>query len=451
MTRPHPPTGPGADHPTPAGAAADGPAGNPGGATGAPGSAAGALGSAAGGPAGAAGGPAGAAGGPAGAVGGPAGAVGGEAYRQLADDVRGEPAASLARRGEAEAYFGRPGRALTRHPFAFGFTAALGVLSAWLLVQALAASASVLILIVVSLFLAIGLNPAVRRLEERGLSRQWAIAAVFTAVIVFFVGFGVAVVPPLATQTGDFVTQLPTYIGELQNHPQIRALDQQYQLLDRLQQYLLSGDLGRQVFGGLLGAAGVVVSAVFSALTVLILTLYLLASLRSITSLGYRLVPASRRERVQLLGDEVIKRIGGYVAGNLLISLIAGVTTFVFLSIARVPYALALSLIVAITDLIPLVGATIGAAIGTLVGLFVSVPTGIACLIFFIVYQQIENYLIAPRIMMSSVDVPAAVTIIAALIGGTLLGVVGALLAIPIAAAIQLVLYEVTLPRQDRH
>ncbi|MEV5555560.1 AI-2E family transporter [Nonomuraea wenchangensis] len=433
MTRPHPPTGPGADHPSPAGTAAhpspagtaaDGSADAPAGATGAPGDAAG----------------------------GTAGeAADRDAYRLLADDVRGEPAASRGRRGEVEGYFGRPGRALTGHPFAFGFTAALGVLSAWLLVQALAASASVLILIVVSLFLAIGLNPAVTRLEERGLSRQWAITAVFAAVIVFFVGFGVAVVPPLATQTGDFVTQLPAYIGELQNHPQVRALDQQYQLLDRLQQYLLSGDLGRQVFGGLLGAAGVVVSAVFSALTVLILTLYLLASLRSITSLGYRLVPASRRERVRLLGDEVIKRIGGYVAGNLLISLIAGVTTFVFLSIARVPYALALSLIVAITDLIPLVGATIGAAIGTLVGLFVSLPTGIACLIFFIVYQQIENYLIAPRIMMSSVDVPAAVTIIAALIGGALLGVVGALLAIPIAAAIQLVLYEVTLPRQDRH
>ncbi|MCK2215757.1 AI-2E family transporter [Actinomadura sp. ATCC 31491] len=367
------------------------------------------------------------------------------------DDGRGEPAASRARRGEADAFFGRPGRALTGHPFAFGFTAALGVLSAWLLVQALAASASVLILIAVSLFLAIGLNPAVRWLEERGMSRRWAITAVFAAVIVFFVGFGVAVVPPLATQSADFFSQLPAYIGQLQNHPQIRALDQQYQLLDRLQQYLLSGDLGRQVFGGLLGAAGVLVSAVFSALTVLILTLYLLASLRSITALGYRLVPATRRERVRLLGDEVIKRIGGYVAGNLLISLIAGVTTFVFLWIADVPYALALSLMVAITDLIPLVGATIGAAVVTLVGLFVSVPTGIACLIFFIVYQQIENYLIAPRVMMSSVEVPAAATVIAALIGGTLLGVVGALLAIPIAAAIQLVLHEVTLPRQDRH
>ncbi|MEV0583746.1 AI-2E family transporter [Nonomuraea sp. NPDC050310] len=353
--------------------------------------------------------------------------------------------------GRRELAYGKPGRALANHPFVFGFTAALGVLSAWMLVQALTSAASVLILIVVSLFLAVGLNPAVVWLGKRGLPRPAAITVVFLLVIAFFVGFGLAIVPPLTTQTADFAAQLPAYVNELQNHPQVRALDQQFQLLDRLQQYLASGDLGKQVFGGLLGAAGMVAGALFNALTVLILSLYFLASLPSITSFGYRLVPASRRDRVRALGDEIIKRIGGYVAGNLLISLIAGVTTFLFLSIAGVPYALALSLIVAITDLIPLVGATIGAAVVTLVGLFVSFPVGIACLIFFIVYQQVENYVIAPRVMLSSVDVPAAVTIIAALIGGALLGVVGALLAIPVAAAVQLVLHEVTLPRQEQH
>ncbi|MGW0811490.1 AI-2E family transporter [Nonomuraea sp. NPDC002799] len=351
----------------------------------------------------------------------------------------------------ADQPFGKPGRPMGSHPFTFGFTAALGVLSAWLLVQALAATTSALLLIVVSLFLAIGLNPAVVWLQDRGLSRRLAIALVFIAVIGFFVGFGLTIVPALTTQSSEFVRQLPAYITEIQNHPQIRELDQRYQVLQRLQEYLISGDLGKQVFGGLLGVAGVVASAVFSALTVLILTLYFLASLRSITNLGYRLIPATRRTRARLLGDEVIKRIGGYVAGNLFISLIAGVTTFIFLIILDVPYALPLAIIVAITDLIPLVGAGIGAAVVTVVALFTSVPAGIACLIFFIVYQQVENYLIAPRVMKSSVDVPAAATIIAALLGGALLGVVGALLAIPVAAAIQLVLHEVTLPRQERN
>ncbi|WP_082310255.1 AI-2E family transporter [Nonomuraea sp. SBT364] len=354
------------------------------------------------------------------------------------------------RRGEKPP-FGKPGRPVSGSPFVFGFTAALGVLSAWLLVQALTVTASALVLIVVSLFLAVGLNPAVRWLEERGLRRGVAIGAVFTAVIAFFGLFGVAVVPALSQQTGQFVEQLPTYIEQLLANPGIRELDQRFGLLERAQDYLLSGNMGSQVFSGLLGAAGIVVSVLFSALTVLILTLYFLASLRSITGLGYRLVPRSRRERVRLLGDEVLRRVGGYVAGNLIISLIAGVTSFLFLSIAGVPYALPLSIIVAVTDLIPLIGAAIGAGVASIVGFFVSLPVGIACLVFFIAYQQVENYLIAPRVMKQSVDVPAAATIVAALIGGALLGIVGALLAIPVAAAIQLILAEVVLPRQESH
>ncbi|MEU1392457.1 MULTISPECIES: AI-2E family transporter [unclassified Nonomuraea] len=347
--------------------------------------------------------------------------------------------------------FGRPGRPFGSTPFVFGFTAALGVLTAWLLVQALTASASMLLLIVTSLFLAVGLDPAVRWLEEHRLPRWAAITAVFTAVIVLFAGFAMAIIPALSEQAGQFAEQLPTYIQQLQNNPQIRDLDQRYQLLERLQAYLTSGDLGRQVFGGLLGIASIVVSAVFSTLTVLILTLYFLGALRSITRTGYRLIPRSRRDRARLLGDEILDRVGGYVAGNLIISLIAGVTTFVFLSIAGVPYALALAIIVALTDLIPLIGAFIGAGIATLVALFASLPVAIATLIFFIVYQQIENYLIAPKVMKSSVDVPAAATIVAALIGGALLGVVGALLAIPVAAAIQVIVNHVVLPRQERH
>ncbi|MEU7863315.1 AI-2E family transporter [Nonomuraea sp. NPDC049141] len=347
--------------------------------------------------------------------------------------------------------FGKPGRPFGSTPFTFGFTAALGVLTAWLLVQALTVTASILILITVSLFLAVGLDPAVRWLQQRGLPRWAAIAAVFAAVIAFFAGFGLAAIPALSQQAGQFAKQLPTYIQQLQNNPQVRELDQRFGLLERLQSYLTNGDLGQQVFGGLLGAAGIVVSAVFSTLTVLILTLYFLAALRTITRTGYRLIPKSRRTRVQLLGDEIFNRVGGYVAGNLIISLIAGVTTFIFLSIVGVPYALALAIIVAVTDLIPLIGAGIGAAIATLVALFVSLPVAIATLAFFIIYQQIENYLIAPKVMKTSVDVPAVTTIVAALIGGALLGIVGALLAIPVAAAIQLIVSEVILPRQEQH
>ncbi|GGT09897.1 AI-2E family transporter [Planobispora rosea] len=350
----------------------------------------------------------------------------------------------------ADGPFGRPGRSMRGNPFVFGFTAALGVLTAWWLVQAVASAGSVIILIVVSLFLAVGLNPAVEALQRRNLPRLVAITIVFLGVIALFVVFGLAVVPPLTTQFTQFVANVPDYVQGLQNNVVIRDLDQRFQLLDKLQQYVTSGDFGTQMFGGVLGLGSVLLGAVFNALTVLVLTLYFLGSLTSIKEMGYRLAPRSRRTRIRLLGDEIIQRIGGYVAGNLIVSLIAGVTTFLFLSIMQVPYALALSLIVALTDLIPMVGAFIGAGVASLVGFFVSPTVGIVCVVFFTIYQQIENYLIAPKVMLSSVDVPPLATVVGALLGGALLGVVGALLGIPIAAAILLILREVVLPRQER-
>ncbi|MEZ0073747.1 AI-2E family transporter [Planotetraspora sp. GP83] len=362
---------------------------------------------------------------------------------------RDKPGHDKPQRDE-EQPFGRPGRPLRSNPFLFGLTAALGVLTAWLLVQAVASAGSAIVLIVVSLFLAIGLNPAVEALQRRNLSRRLAITIVFGSVIAFFVAFGIAIVPPLTEQTTGFVQHLPEFVQQMQNHPLIRSVDERYQLLEKLQQYVSSGSLATQMFGGLLGVAGVVISALFSGLTVLVLTLYFLGSLSSIKETGYRLVPRSRRTRVRLLTDEVINQIGGYVAGNLIISLIAGVVTFIFLAIFKVPYALALAIFVAVTDLIPMVGAVLGAVVASGVGFLTSSQAGIACVIFFIVYQQIENYVISPRVFKSSVDVPPVATIVGALLGGALLGIVGALLGIPLAAAILLLLREVVLPRQER-
>jgi predicted PurR-regulated permease PerM len=165
---------------------------------------------------------------------------------------------------------------------------------------------------------------------------------------------------------------------------------------------------------------------------------------------AYRLVPASRRERVTLLSDEVISRIGGFVSGALAVAFIAGFTSYVFLSIAGLPFALALAVFVAIFDLIPLIGATIAAVVVSLIGFTESVTVGVVCIAFYVGYQQFENYFIYPRVMRKAVDVPAPLTIVAVLLGGALLGVVGALLAIPIAAAALLVLRQVAIPRMDR-
>ena len=150
-----------------------------------------------------------------------------------------------------------------------------------------------------------------------------------------------------------------------------------------------------------------------------------------------------------LLTDEILNRVGGYVLGNLFTSFIAGLATFLWLLAWGVPYPVALGLFVAITDLIPLIGATLGAIGVTLVALFSGVPTGLATFAFYVAYQQFENYVLQPRVMKRAVDVAPVVTIVAALLGAALLGILGALIAVPIAAGVQLLLTEVAFPRQD--
>lgn len=362
---------------------------------------------------------------------------------------------TAVRRIEAQATpdqpFGRPGRPLgPRSPFRIAFTAALGVALAYALVQALVAVRSVLVLLLIAAFLAIGLNPAVVAMERRGIRRGLAVGVVLFGVLLFFTGFAFAVVPPIVDQVDEFVTAAPGYINDLRDNETVADLDNRYGVLDRAQALVdRPEEIGASVFGGVLGVGRVVFGAVFSTLTVLIVTLYFLANLPSIKARAYRLVPRSRRARVGLLTDEILSRVGSYVLGALLIALVAGLSTFVLLTVLGVEYALALSMVVALTALVPLVGATIGAVVVTGVALFTSAKAALVCVVFYLVYQQVENYLIYPRVMKRSVDVSPAATVVAVLIGGSLLGVLGALLAIPLAAAVQLVLAEVVEPRQD--
>jgi predicted PurR-regulated permease PerM len=372
-----------------------------------------------------------------------------EAVHEEAAEVRAET--EQAHREADEESFGRLGRPMQRDsPIRIGFLGALGVCLAWFLIQAIIQARSVIILIVVSLFLAVGLNPIVEALTRRGMRRTLAITIVFLVVIGAFVGFGFAVVPPVAEQSDAFVKNVPGLLGDLRKNPTIRQFDNDYGVIQKAQDYVTSGDLGQRLFGGLIGVGRIVVNAVFGAFSVLILTLYFLASLPSMKRQAYRLVPATRRERVQLLTDEILARIGGFVSGAFTVAFIAAVTSYIFLRIVDLPYALALAVFVGLFDLVPLVGATIAAIGVTTLGFIQSPGVGIACLIFYIAYQQFENYVIYPRVMRSAVDVPAAVTVVAVLIGGALLGVVGALLAIPAAAAILLVVRQVAIPRMDQ-
>jgi predicted PurR-regulated permease PerM len=262
----------------------------------------------------------------------------------------------------------------------------------------------------------------------------------------------------VVAQATELASQLPQYAADLQRFveesPQLRRFDEEYQVTQRIQAELekrvSSGETVTAVFGGIFGAGRAVVSGIFSALTVLVLTLYFLASLRGLKEAGYRLVPASRRQRVALLGDEVSKRIGGYVGGQLSLAAINGIASFVVLTIMGIPYAAVLAFTVGLLGIIPLVGATLGAVIVVIVALFTSVTDAVILTIYYLLYQQFENYVLGPRIMARTVSVPGAVALVAALAGGSLLGILGALIAIPLAAGVLLIVQEVVMPQQDR-
>jgi predicted PurR-regulated permease PerM len=344
---------------------------------------------------------------------------------------------------------GPPGKPLNqRSPFFIGLSGAAGVAVLAGIVEMIITVRGVLVLIGLALFLAIGLEPAVVVLARRKVPRWAAVITVLVAGVAVVGGFLAAAIPPLARQATQFVTQAPTTLPRVLNHyPVLNQLDTRLHLQQRLQ-HPFSGDASG-VFTGLLGAGQVVFSALASALIVVVLTVYFLTDLPRIRATFYRLVPHSRRPRAIRLGDEIFTKVGAYVLGNLLISLIAGVLTFTFLTIFKVPYSLLLSILVALLDLVPVIGSTIAGVVVCLVALSVSLPVCLATIGFFAVYRLAEDYLLVPRIIGRAVEVPALVTVVAVLLGGALLGIVGALVAIPAAAALLLLARELLFPRLD--
>ena len=345
---------------------------------------------------------------------------------------------------------GEPGRAMNRRsPFYIGLAAAAGVAVTYGLVELIARSRSILIIIGLGLFIAAGLDPVVSWLTRRGIPR-WAAVLIVLIGLVAVVGIFLATaIPPLTTQTTALAKQVPAYLHQLQNHnSELGKLNDKYHIQQKLTDLLTSK--GSTLIGGVIGAGALVLSTASSILAVIVLTVYFLAGLPSIKLFAYKMVPHSRRPRVILITDQILVKVGGYVLGNVLTSVIAGLGTFVWMIAFGIPYPVLLGLLVAILDLIPVIGSTIGGAIVTLVALTVSLPTAVATLAFYVAYRLAEDYLIVPRIMGRTVEVPAVVSLVAVLIGGVLLGIVGALVAIPVAAAIRLILNEVTFPRMDR-
>jgi predicted PurR-regulated permease PerM len=345
---------------------------------------------------------------------------------------------------------GHPGRPIDRRsPFFIGMTATAGVAVTFCLVELIIKARSVLILIGLALFIAAGLDPVVRSLTRRGWPRWTAVLVVVLGLAAVIGGFLAAAVPPLAAQTSALVHQMPHYLHELKDHnSELGKLNAKYHVQQRLTSLLTTR--GTALIGGVLGAGKLVLSAASSFVLVLVLSIYFLASLPKTKLFAYRLVPNSRRPRVMLITDEILTKVGGYVLGNVITSLIAGLGTFFWMLALGIPYPVLLGLLVAILDLIPVIGSTVGGAIVTLVALTVSLPVAIATLVFYVGYRLAEDYLIVPRVIGRTVQVPAVVSLVAVLIGAVLLGIIGALIAIPAAASIRLLLNEVTFRRLDK-
>ncbi|CAB5070903.1 MAG: AI-2E family transporter [Actinobacteria bacterium] len=353
-----------------------------------------------------------------------------------------------------QADYGALGEPINRaQPFYFGFIATLGALSAIVLMRALASVSQIFVLILIALFLATGLNPAVEALRRKNVSRSTAVAIIFSSVILFVIFFALVVLPPVISQGTQLIEKAPTLLAELKNNATIANLNDHYGIIDTLQEKLKSvtsnGSLLISTFGGVIGVGKSVLSGFFSFLTVLVLTLYFITSLPQAVSLGLSLVPASRRERVGRLTEAIIARVGSFVGSQIIIAAMASVFVFILALILGLPSPIAIGMLILVCGLIPLVGHFIGCSIVTIIALTQSVFLGVVTFLAYVIYVQVENYVVTPRIMKKTLSVPGAVTIISALIGSSLLGLIGGLLAVPVAAAIILILDEVVIPRAN--
>lgn len=345
----------------------------------------------------------------------------------------------------------RPRKPLQNHSaFYLGFFGALGAITAIFLTDQLLSISSILILIILAMFLAIGLNPLVEWLMRRGLGRGLSLTVVLLGVLSALTVFILTIAPVISEQVAQISANAPGWLDDVQSNNRVQDLDDKYDVIDRVREYVAKGDFGQQVFGGVLGVGMAVLSALANTIIVVVLMIYFLASLPTIKRAAYRLAPASRRPRVSDLGDRIIHATGAYVAGAFMVSLFAGISTLIFTFIIGLgEYAFALAFVVGLLSLIPVVGSVISAVIITALGLTISPTVALICLVYYLGYQQLEAYVIYPKIMTRSVDVPGSVTVVAALAGGALLGVIGALLAVPVAAAILLLTKEIFLRRQD--
>jgi predicted PurR-regulated permease PerM len=311
----------------------------------------------------------------------------------------------------------------------------------------------VLTWILIAMFLAAALNPAVTSFEERGLRRGAAASIVFGLALLFIAAIGFLVVPPLVVQVTDFVEAVPDFIDDITaGRGPFGFLQEDYQLVDRIEEAIdeggAAGALG--LSESVLDVARSIVTAVVGAVTIIFLTFFFLLEGPRVVHRLLDLLPDGTRVRYERVGGEIYRTISGYVTGNLFISLIAGVVSTIVLFAVGSDYAIALGLLVAIFDLIPLAGATLAAIIvSTIIFIETDWIRFVIVVAFFIAYQQLENHVLQPLVYGRTVQLSPLAVLCAVLIGAELAGILGALVAIPVAGSLLAIGREVLLYRRE--
>lgn len=346
---------------------------------------------------------------------------------------------------------------LLRSPFKLGFIVTLGVLAAIMLGQSIAQLSTILIYIVAALFIALGLDPVVKWLGRKSISRPLAILIVFGLFTLLVVGLLFWLTPVIVSQVSTLIKTAPMYLTDITHQQWFVDLNNSIgsvidldALVQTVYEFVQKPQNWAMLVGGLWQAGIGLANGVTAFIIIFILSLYFLSSLHVIKRGFYKLAPKSNRLRVMDITEQVTRSIGGYISGMVSLAFISAVFGFIAMSIVGVPFAPILALVLFGFGLIPLIGPMLGWATVTVVALFASPVTAITILVIGLVYMQIEAYVMTPRIMNKAVSVPGSLVVIGAMAGGTLLGLLGALIAIPVTAMILIIIKQVWMPQQEK-
>lgn len=339
-------------------------------------------------------------------------------------------------------------------PFIVGFLLTLGGLVAILLAITLSNLSTVIIYIAFALFAALGLDPAVRFLERRGLSRGVSVLSVILGLVLVLALVLLMIVPVVVEQITSFITSVPELITGFMNSSTYAVLEKQFgdqfeQLVADAQSFLTDGKTWQAIGGGALQVGSSIATGISGFIVVLVLTLYFVAGLPTIKTAMLRFAPARDRMRAREITDQITDSVGGYVQGMVVLAFANAIIALVLYLLLGLPFPPLMATVAFLVTLIPLVGSVLFWAIGSVIALFADPLGALLFAVIYLVYMQVEAYVLTPRVMNRAVSVPGALVVIGALAGGTLLGLLGALVAVPVTASILIIINQVWLPRQD--